>query len=366
MRTPFLLASLFATLLIAPGCAGNCKVAGSPEGQALGFMAQYAADMCVGPYGGPGLTVTLTAEDETLGIGSAGEAGGGIPLDGQSPFRLGTLSEVYTAALVSRLVDQGRLSFADPVTTRLPWAVTDEPVTLRQLLAHRSGIKDVRSIPSIDLAAAQGPQALAQAALDRGSRFSPGEKYGDSATDYLLLGLVVEAALAQEYGEALHQNVLDPFGLGRTFVDGYEDLPDDLALGHDGTGAERDPQLAPENGGGAFSVVSNGTDIERFLRIVFEDEGFLTETTRLEFAFPADGVAGDAGYGFGVHIGDLSGDDAWSRAGEHPSGYGAAFVYLPELKSLSVALTNARPSNPGAVAELGAEFTAAFTGEPVE
>ena len=363
MRTALLVLFVLSTASAGPGCAGNCRTERAPENQPLGFMAQYAADVCRAPFGGPGLAVTLTVEDGTLGLGASGEASSGVTLDSQGPFRLGTLSEVYTAALVARLADQGRLDLAELVTEHLPWATTDEPVSLRQLLAHRSGIKDVSTLSGIDLANPQGPQSLAQQALDRGLRFSPGERYGDSATDYLLLGLVVEEAMSQDFGEALHQNVLDPNGLGATFVEGWEEMPADLAAGHDGGGNERGSLLAPENAGGAFGIVSNGTDVERFVRLLFEEPDFLAENTRLEFAFPADGEAGDSGFGFGVRVDTLGGDEAWSRAGEHPTGYGAAFVYLPESEVLSIALTNARPSNPGRIAEFGAEYAAEFNPE---
>ena len=85
-----------------------------------------------------------------------------------------------------------------------------------------------------------------------------------------------------------------------------------------------------------------------------------SDNTRLEFSFPADGDVGEDGFGFGVRVGKLGGEVAWSRAGEHLSGYGAAFVYLPELKVLSIALTNARPASPGRTAEFGAEYAAEF------
>ena len=345
---------------LTPGCVGDCKESGSPEGQPLGFMAQYAADVCLAPVGGPGVTVTISTEDMTLGLGAAGELADGTPADVTSLFRLGELSEIYTAALVSRLVDEGRMDLADPISSYLDWVVTDDPISLRQLLAHRSGLKDARKVGSIDLSSEQGPEAIARAAVDAGPRFSPGEMHSLSSTDYLLLGLAVESELSQDFGLALHQRVLDPFGLGATFVDGYDELPEELAQGHNGAGRERTDAFDAANGGGALSIVSNGTDVERLLRLIFEDETFLAEVTRLEFAFPADGVAGESGFGFGVLIDTVAGDTAWSRAGDHPGGYGAAFVYLPDLRVASIALTNASPSNPGAIAALAAGYGVGF------
>jgi len=351
------LIALLALALSLPlgGCAGDCTVSGSPQGQDLGFMAQYAANVCIGPFGGPGLTITLTTDDGGLGLGADGEREDGVPLDAQDPFRVGALSEVYTAALVSRLVLDGRLAFEEVVSDRLTWAVTEEPVTVRHLLTQQSGLRDVASIGAVDLASPVGPRALVEEALSRPTRFSPGERHGASATDALLLGLVVEEVLGVSFGEAMHETVLDPFGLGATFVEGYDTLPDSLAAGHDGGGRPRDVGVAPENAGGAWGIVANGTDLDRFLRLVFED-AFLDERTTLEFTFPAGGEIGDDGFGFGVEIATVDGDEVWRRDGQHPSGYGAGFVYVPEDGSLGVALTNADPSQPGSIAEVGARF----------
>jgi CubicO group peptidase (beta-lactamase class C family) len=344
----------------APGCAGRCTASGSPEGQPLGFMAQYAADVCIGPVGGPAVTVTISVDDATLGLGAAGALDDGSETDPMTPFRLGAVSEVYTAALLARLSDMGRVDLADPVTDYLPWAATDEPISLRQLLTHRSGLKDAYGIGALDLSQALGPETLAREAIERGTRFSPGDRFAESATDYLLLGLVVEAELSQDYGLALHQLVLDPFGLGATFVEPFEPAPASLPGGHDGAGRPREAAFDPANSGGASGVISNGTDIERFLRLLFEDDTFLSEVMQLEVAFPADGEAGDEGFGFGVSIDDWSGEPAWSRTGSHVAGYGSAFVYLPERRVASVALTNARPSRPGLIADLAAEYGADF------
>lgn len=353
------LIALLTALACAPlsGCAGDCTVAGSPQGQDLGFMAQYAADVCLAPFGGPGLTVTLTTDGGGLGLGALGEREAGVTVDAQDPFRLGTVSEVYTAALVARLVLDGRLAFEDEVSTRLPWAVTEEPITLRHLLTQRSGLRDVASIGAVDLSAPVGPRALVEEALGRASRFSPGERHGASTTDALLLGLVVEEVLGLPFGEAMHETVLDPFGLGSTFVEGYDALPETLAAGHDGQGRPKYEALAPENAGGAWGIVTNGTDLDRFLRVVFEEE-FLDERTTLEFTFPAGGAIDDDGFGFGVTIDTVDGDSVWRRDGQHPSGYGASFVYMPGDGSNAVALTNGDPSQPGSIAEVGARYAA--------
>lgn len=362
-------AGLLALLLLiaaSPGCVGDCKIAGAPGGQPLGFMAQYTADVCLAPSGGQGLAVAITTPDGNLGLGAAGVAtNGGAAMEATTSVRVGPLSELFTSALILRMVDDGRLELDDLLTARVPTAITDEPIALRHLLAHRSGLKDYTKIASIDAAASTDAGALLQAAIDKGTTFSPGDKHVVSATNYLALGVFVEELTGKPWGQALHEELLDPFGLGATFVDGYDEPPADLATGHNANGADITDRLHPDNAHAALGILSNTTDVERLVRLLFEDDTFLTDESRLELRFPAGGTAGDDGFGFGVEIDRLDGEEVWGRSGVHPGGYGASFLFRPDLGVASVALGNSKPSRTHLPAELGLQFGIRTT-EPAE
>jgi CubicO group peptidase (beta-lactamase class C family) len=69
----------------------------------------------------------------------------GNPVDAQTLFGIASCSKSFASATIARLVADGRLTWDDPVTKRLPWFRlsrehdTDE-VTLRDLLTMRTGI----------------------------------------------------------------------------------------------------------------------------------------------------------------------------------------------------------------------------------
>ena len=355
---PHALLLLLLLLAVAPGCAGDCTIASAPGGQPLGFMAQYTADVCLGPSGAEGLAVAITTPDGNLGLGAAGvtAADGGAEVEEAGAFRVGPLSEFFVAVLVLRLVDQGRLDLDAVLTDRVPTAVTDEPIALRHLLAHRSGLKDYTKVTGIDLAAASAPLDLLTTTIGKGTTSSPGDKHVVSATNYLALGVFLEELLGKPWGEGLHEELLDPFGLGATFVDGYDVLPDGLAAGHNGAGRDTTDRLHPANAHAALGIVTNTTDLDRLLRLAFEDDTFLTEESRLELRFPVGESVDDVGFGFGVAVDRLDGEVVWRRDGVHPGGYGASFVYRPDLGVLGIALGNSKPSNLGYPADLAARF----------
>ena len=367
--TRWLLAMLITLAAAASsGCVGDCKLVGSPAGQPLGFMTQYAADVCVGPSGATGVAVAITTPDGNLGVGAAGvsDAASGAELATDGAFRVGPLSELFASALAVRLVDDGRIDLDALLADRVPISATDEPIAIRDLLAHRSGLKDYTKIASLDLEVASTSDALLAAAVDKGLAFTPGDKHALSATNYLAIGMYVEALLGMPWGQALHQELLDPFGLGATFVDGYDDLPDSLAKGHNAAGRDITERLHPANAHAPLGIVSNTTDLERLVRLLFEDETFLSEQSRLELRFPAEREAGETGFGFGVEIARLDGEEVWQRSGVHPGGYSGAVTFRPDLGVAGIALITGKPSKPSMVSELALVYGIRTVDQPDE
>src|SRR5207302_5125243 len=71
------------------------------------------------------------------------------PATAETVYRVGSVSKLFTDIAVMRLVEQGRLDLDAPVTKYLPDFTPgnpfDKPITLRQLMTHRSGL--VRESP---------------------------------------------------------------------------------------------------------------------------------------------------------------------------------------------------------------------------
>jgi CubicO group peptidase (beta-lactamase class C family) len=139
---------------------------------------------------------------------------------------IGSVSKVFTAAMVMRLQDQGRLSLDARLADLLPWYRKDtgSKVTIRQLLSHTSGIPDYMHLPGIGregFRQAVGDDIIdvktfAQKWCSGDLAWEPGSRWGYSNSGYVLLGAVIEAVTGEPFARALDELVLKPAGLLRT------------------------------------------------------------------------------------------------------------------------------------------------------
>lgn len=99
---------------------------------------------------GPGVSAVVSENGRVVWRGAAGrDLAAGTPLTPDSLFRYASISKQFTAALLLKLVDEGRLSLDDDLAKLLP---TETPqawhkVTVRQLLNHTSGISSYTGKP---------------------------------------------------------------------------------------------------------------------------------------------------------------------------------------------------------------------------
>ena len=148
---------------------------------------------------------------------------GRVPLDAHDRFRVGSITKTFVAVVVLQLVGEHRLALGDTVERWLPGLVPDGGrITLRQLLAHRSGLADYAD----DAAFARRtvaqprrrwiPRELVAVARAEGRVAPPGARFAYASTNYILLGLVVERATGTSLGRQFRRRIFAPLGLKET------------------------------------------------------------------------------------------------------------------------------------------------------
>jgi CubicO group peptidase (beta-lactamase class C family) len=163
-----------------------------------------------------GAVTLIATRDRILHIGAVGK--GDISSDRKMQtddiFWIASMSKPITAVCIAILVDEGKLSFDDPLTKYLPeFAVLrpSRPVTLRDVLTHTSGLGDMTDRePHLTLA--ETSARLAQQPL----RFQPGSRWAYSTAGIDILGRVVEVASGTPFDVFLQKRVLDPLGMKDT------------------------------------------------------------------------------------------------------------------------------------------------------
>lgn len=150
------------------------------------------------------------------------------PMRADDIFWIASMTKPLTATCVLMLQDEGKLSIEDPVEKHLPefkgqWMVAERgkdtlmlkrparPITLRDLLAHTSGIGNVES-PRPTCSLAELTMGYAQQPL----QFEPGSKWAYSTAGINVLGRVVEVVSARSFAEFLDARLLKPLGMKDT------------------------------------------------------------------------------------------------------------------------------------------------------
>jgi D-alanyl-D-alanine carboxypeptidase len=142
----------------------------------------------------------------------------------QTPFAIASLTKTFTAALILRLADEGRLTIDDPLVRWLPDYPNAARITLRMLLQHTSGLADFFQNPKFDAALNQAKRRVwtPDEVLTFVGKpvFAPGQGWAYSNTNFVLLGLVAERAGGAPWAEQVRLEFFVPLGLASTYVQG--------------------------------------------------------------------------------------------------------------------------------------------------
>lgn len=162
--------------------------------------------------------------DGTVKVGASGlrDAARQVPMQADTRMQVGSVGKVALALGVLRLISEDKLTLDTPLqqvlpelAVRNPWLASD-PVRIRHLLAHTSGLDNVRFWQAFSLKPA--PDTPLAEAFDGGGnllrvRTRPGSRYAYSNMGYGLLGMVIERVTGQPYERYLDAQLLQPLGL---------------------------------------------------------------------------------------------------------------------------------------------------------
>ena len=235
------------------------------------------------------------------------------PLALDTRFGLASISKMFTAVTILRLVEQNRLSLDRPIGTYLPWYRKDlgERLTLRRLLANNSGVPNTFSpVWMADASVMDRPMSTVDAVhryCEADLLFNPGERFDYSLCNWILVLAIVESVTKQEFATATQEITLRPLGLTQTSTEfddhtaiPYTDTTPPLRIPY-----KRLPFLAASGG-----YYSNATDLLEAGHKIFDEhflkpESFHSLTTRETNAYALGGDVSN------IHVGANTVKAAW-------------------------------------------------------
>ena len=144
-----------------------------------------------------------------------------IPAYPQALFKIASITKLYVAVATAKLVKAERLSLDKTLADYFPKLAgrieNSEEITLRMMLQHRSGIPNFVDHPDFWIKPPESRQETLEYALDLPANFEPGEDYGYSNTNYMLIEDLIDKTLGYSNQQFIKEEILIPLGLKNTF-----------------------------------------------------------------------------------------------------------------------------------------------------
>lgn len=308
--------------------------------------------------GAAGLSIAVASKGKVLlakGYGVA-DAEFDVPADASTMFRIGSVTKQFTAALILRYVEQGKLTLDDELSKYLPqFPQHGHEVNIRQLLNHTSGIPSYTDVGEawervwpLELDHAQ----LLALVSDKMFDFEPGEDWRYNNTGYYLLGMLIEKIGGAPYGEVLQKELFGPLGLKQTRYDSNIELIKGRAQGYtlnDGK-LVNDQAIGMGQPGAAGGLISTGSDLLRWEMAlvggkVIDAKSFALMSTPTVLP---DGR--DTHYGFGLMLGQFAGFPRIQHGGGI-FGFNSMLLCLPKQDLYVAVISNGEPISSAEIAD---------------
>lgn len=273
-----------------------------------------------------------------------------VPTTPDSIFEIGSLTKTFTALCILLLQDESRLSVEDKISKYFPEFARGDEITLKHLLQHTSGIKEILTVEPFcsNQEKSWQPGEVLKMLESLPLDFNPGEKAQYSNSGCILLGMVIEKVSGTPYGNFVSERVIKPLGMTHTRPGSNSELTPKRVAGYKldaSTGSVRNAAYAglvgPYASGGMLSTASDLVKLKKALHpgVLLKQASIdaMLAPARLnnghEFRDPATGMT----FGYCLEILNFGELSVPGKTGGI-SGFNAYFAYVPE-KDLMIAAT---------------------------
>ncbi|MCP2307378.1 serine hydrolase domain-containing protein [Kitasatospora paracochleata] len=285
-----------------------------------------------------------------------GDAATGSAPDPEGRFRIGSISKVFTAAVVLQLAGEHRIDLDGTVQQYLPGVLPADlpPVTVGQLLDHTSGLPGGGKLNDSDGSTAWfaahrfdswTPQQVVASLAGQPMSFPPGTAQQYNGINYYLAGLLIEKTTGHSYADEVQRRLIRPLHLRDTAVPdrddprlahpashGYLTVHDPDGTTHPVDVTEQSPWPWAEGG-----LISSAPDLDRFLGALLQ--GRLLPAAEQQRLFDVPDVpnqqnshcttgptAGRACMSMGLERVDINGVTLWGKTGSRPGYVSGVFA----------------------------------------
>ena len=221
MRTPFL--TLLTTLLLSsctsqkdpedPGAqpdtgledTGQVPLPEIDDGLAAELQAIAESTAAQLEAGGVLVGVSMPGFAPYVAAAGMADSGTGEAMTPEHTSRIGSVTKTFVSAATLQLVDEGLLSLDDTVGDHLDVLARGDDITVAHLLNHTSGLRDYTYDSALTgrFADTHTDDELIALIADDALASEPGSSFGYTNTNYVLLGMIIEAVTGQRWDLSL-------------------------------------------------------------------------------------------------------------------------------------------------------------------
>lgn len=273
-----------------------------------------------------------------------------VPITSTSVFRIGSTSKQFTASCIAMLALDGEISLDDDIRKYIPELPKYEnPITIRHLIHHTSGIRDYLTLTSIaalpDDHFFTPEDSVELLARQKGLNFLPGEEHLYSNSGYFLMGEIVKRVSGKSLNDFAQERIFKRLGMRNThFHDDHTMVVKNRAAGYSpikGGFRINMTTLNHVGDGGVFTTVEDlslwdqafyTNKLGKELMDLIQTPGTLNSGKKLEYAF-------------GLGIDEYKGLRRVSHGGGFV-GFRAQMARFPDQKFTVICLANLGTINP--------------------
>jgi CubicO group peptidase (beta-lactamase class C family) len=265
-----------------------------------------------------------------------------VPVSGRSRFQIGSISKQFTAVAMLQLAEQGRIHLDDAIgkyITRIPdgW----QPITIRHLLAHTSGLWDWESDSAFSFGHEYSDQEFIDYIGAHPTTGPPGRTFSYTNSGYPILGMILRQVTGDSFESYVRRNILRPAGMSETdFVNG--DARDVDAIGYkwDGghwtRGVASRPQVLAPNGG----IVSTAADMLKWDAAVGGGRLLSRDSLQTMWSPVRTADKSVSPYGLGWFVLEWWNHRVMHHVGETAGGFSSSYARFPDDELVIIVLTN--------------------------
>lgn len=191
---------------------------------------------------------------------------------GESRYRIGSVSKNFTAVLVLKAAEEGKIRLDETIERFVPALKNAGDISIRNLLNHSSGIHSFTNDKMFGEYHTRGKTSKEMLQIICGYEcdFSPGSKSKYSNSNYFILSLILEDLYGMDYAEILRSKICLPLSLESTYYGGKIRLDNNETCSYTYAGNWK---VLPETDlsvtKGAGGIVSTSSDLNHYFECLF-------------------------------------------------------------------------------------------------